>query len=151
MIGKFITYGKSGFTAKAKSYKVWLTDVKARLIYILVFSSLALVGCKTVQPTRTIIQNDTLIIRDSVFYNNIQKIYDSVYIQGDTVHHYHIKNVYIDKTKTSDTKEARNEKEKECSKCSDKLEKSDKWNSLFTWLNPLVLIVGLVFCLKRSN
>ena len=128
-----------------------MTDVKVRLIYILVFSSLALNGCKTVQPTRTIIQNDTLIIRDSVFCNNIQKIYDSVYIRGDTVHHYHIKNVYIDKTKTSDTKEARNEKEKECTKCSDKLKKSDKLNSLFTFLNPIVLIVGLVFCLKRSN
>lgn len=151
MIDKFIIYGKSGFTAKAKSYKVWLTDVKARLIFILVFSSLALTGCKTVQPTTTIIQNDTLIIHDSVFCNNIQKIYDSVYIQGDTVHHYHIQYVFRDKLKTSDTKEARNEKEKECPKCSDKVEKSDKWNSLFTWLNPIVLIVGLVFCLKRSN
>lgn len=103
------------------------------------------------QPTRTIIQNDTLIIRDSVFCNNIQKIYDSVYIQGDTVHHYHIKYVYRDRMKISESKEAKKEKEKECPKSSDKLEKSDKWNSLLTWLNPLVLIVGLVFCLKRSN
>lgn len=103
------------------------------------------------QPTMTIIHNDTLRIRDSIFCTNIQKIYDSVYIQGDTVHHYHIQYVYRDRRKTSDTKVVRNDSVKECPKSSDKLKKSDKKNSLLTWLIPLVLIVGLVFSIKRSN
>lgn len=151
MTDKFMIYGKSGSTAKAKSYKVWWTDVKARLIFILVFSLFALTSCKTVQPISTIVQNDTLIIRDSVFCTNVEKIYDSVFIQGDTVHHYHIQYMYRDKLKTSDVKNVRNDKVKECPISRDKQTKSDKKNSFWAWLTPLVLLMGLVFGLTRSR
>ena len=123
---------------------------KWRLIFISVFS-VSLVGCKTVQPICTISKHDTLVVRDSVIVSNFERVVDSVRLQGDTIHHYHIQYIYMNKEKWREKNEVRKDSVREVGKTAPKAPKSDKKNSVKWWLYPLVLLVGFVLGVKRSR
>lgn len=123
---------------------------KWRLIFISVFSFL-LCGCKTVQPMCTIYKHDTLVVRDSVIVSNFERVVDSVRLAGDTIHHYHIKYVYMNKEKWREKNEVRKDSVREVGITAPKAPKSDKKNSVKWWLYPLVLLVGFVLGVKRSR
>lgn len=103
------------------------------------------------QPICTKTIHDSIFVRDSVVFNNLERVVDSVRIVGDTIHHYHITYVYNTKEMWRDNNEVRKDSVREVGKTAPKAPKSDKKNSVKWWLYPLVLLVGFVLGVKRSR
>lgn len=110
-----------------------------------------LVGCKTAQPISIKTLHDSIYVRDSVIINNLERVVDSVHIVGDTILHYHISYVYNTKEIWRNKNKVQKDIVREVGTKVPKLPKSDKKNSGKWWLYPLVLLVGLVFVVKRSR
>lgn len=110
-----------------------------------------LVGCKTAQPISIKTLHDSIYVRDSVIINNLERVVDSVYIVGDTIHHYHISYVYNTKEIWRNKNQVQKDSVREVGTKVPKAPKSDKKNSVKWWLYPLVLLVGLVLFVKRSR
>ena len=142
--------GCNGSTVKVKSFWDWNVGEKLKLIFILAFSFM-LVGCKTAQPISIKTLHDSIYVRDSVIINNLERVVDSVHIVGDTIHHYHISYVYNTKEIWRNKNQVQKDSVREVGTKVPKLPKSDKKNSGKWWLYPLVLLVGLVFVVKRSR
>lgn len=103
------------------------------------------------QPISIKTLHDSIYVRDSVIINNQERVVDSVYIVGDTIHHYHISYVYNTKEIWRDKNKVHKDSVREVGTTAPKAPKSDKKNSVKWWLYPLVLLVGLYFVVKRSR
>lgn len=103
------------------------------------------------QPICTTTKIDSVVIRDSVYINNFERIVDSVLLFGDTVYHYHTKYIYKELGRVEEQKNVSKDTVN-IVRYSEKKQTKSKGNlGFWAFIFLLILIVTYAFGVRRSR
>lgn len=142
--------GSSGSIVREKYLKVLSFAENLNALFILAVS-LLFVSCRTVQPIFTTTKIDSVVIRDSVYINNFERIVDSVLLSGDTVHHYHTKYIYKELGRVQEQKNVSKDTVNIVRYSEKKQSKSKGNKGFWAFIFLLTLIVTYALGVRRSR
>lgn len=103
------------------------------------------------QPISTTTKIDSVVIRDSVYINNFERIVDSVLLFGDTVHHYHTKYIYKELGRVNEQRNVSKDTVNIVRYSEKKQSKSKGNKGLWAFILLLTLIVTYALGVRRSR